>query len=610
VTVEAALREQALSQETLYFSLSGYAFGFVDKTWFKIDCGTDARYLSWLQSLMPVAKCARYQDISMHFSRNSFIDLYEEMVMHVALCLQGLGHFDKISALMPEIHNAVDDVLKSILADVKLYFDDPNIKIRVDYLNQSLDKKRLELAKLCRAMVANKLNLSADDIAALTSKTFTALSASGFDYFRVDNREGMSTRILGTEKTAHDKKLGADEMALRSVIHMRWDGEQFSPYNETRVHARVPSLAVIEFQGKTAIEDVRLKLEQARTSLSSANPNYHGPMYYYLLTSLSGVYLDRFYNWQRLSASFILKGAHRYNVDKTHDNYVFVQNIPVNQHTALLSNDSDDEVIREATLMADMSLMRLFLHHASKFPSSISQDIIKTMTLLLGFYQVFLNNIDKRSSFSSDKKAEKVMLNFRAWMKGQLNHLRVDADFQTLVLYTLFKFFVTGAHREKAFGMLVQSLSLYLSPFALAGCKSANERYLSVAGRAALLKSMEGRTDAALSVMENKLIYGLRQFTSDDSISCEGIQWVVDVTFNHHYLQAMANISLEDQGAGAKVVASRSGTGVVSEYNTNVAESGYLTYLSQKYAGQMQAHKLDWTQAFPNQSPKTTEPHV
>lgn len=550
-------------------------------------------------------------------SRTSVIALQEEMVMHVLLSLRALEKVESPlikkaetrEALMCEINEKVFEQFSASLIKAT-----ENGGINYVKLNQYLDIARKNLAQVSRELLVNKIyKENPEDFSRLERKInkelkedmFTSTTATGLDYLGTDVFNESSILISGTEKTAHDKELGADGQAIRVISRCHYiagaDNEVIA-YNHRTVEARVPSIAVKSVNHASAVKDVVDKLAADHKKLRERNGNYSGPVIYNLLTSLHTKLYDRTLfesaNQQRLSAARILKGSHLYNLQQLNNGepraLIYVQNIPVNQHTTELSYDAFDGAVREAAVMTDLALLATFNEVSSVFSPALRQSISKTFNTSHARYLRFLPTAKDGDHYFKDSEPGKWMMSDLTAKKAEWKSLppMIPAtDVPELAIQVLFKMMINDEHHNKQFGMLAQALSVYIEEMSMGGCKSANEREQGVAGRVGVLKSLNEKK-VPFTEQQQKLLEALTAYVADKG-TLVSVQQYLDVDYNEHNLHgAVASISMEDQGASSKVNATKnSDKGVVSEFNTNIAETGYLDRLWQNHSGDMQAHK-------------------
>jgi hypothetical protein len=574
--------------------------------------------------------------------RSSVIALQEEMMMHVSLCLRGLEkdlkQLEGKSLLTPDSRKtlmvAINKKVLEEFAIILMQSKEENGNIDYRQLNKLLDGARKKLAPACREQLIEAihevLKNNFDALNSLIQKNlqehlFTGTTATGWDYLRTDSANHSVTHISATNETAHNKRKGAQTQALRWVSRNYYDSEKgVTPYMETATEARVPSIAVIDLKDQQAKEDVQEKLRYAMEKLRPINGCLQGPVIYNLLTSLHTQAYDHTIfernNRQRSSAERILKGAHLFNREQIKKGeskaLVYVQNIPVNQHTNELSLSAFDDATSEAALMTDIALLATFTQHADAFPPLLRKSITHTFSAVNSHYVSFLSQAgDDNHYFQNSKQGKEAIellrgsknqwdIRLTAEKNGGETHIgmRPAKNLQSLVVQALFKMMARNEHQNKQFGMLTQALSVFAEEMSLAGCKSANERYQAVSGRVGLLKCISQEDFETLSDEKKAVWQALENYVLDSPDSGpQVLQEKLDIAYNRHNLQgAVAAISEEDQGAASKIKATKnSKKGEISEwFDTNCAESGFLDRLYQEYSASMQAHKAHLAKVF------------
>lgn len=601
------------------------------------------------QSMQGIMPSENFNEVLEHYlssqERGSVIALQEEMSMHISLSLRAIeklvAEFNNrelesgelsIQMLEPKLkivlgdaqrNNLIHEMNQLVLATfrgilVRVY-DKNSEQFDYVYLNRELDADREALAPSCRELLVKALCLNMEKeeleifhqevLPTLEERFFTSTTATGLDYLRSDASNETVVRISATEATAHNKGLGADKQALRILARNRYHDNSVIPYDEATIEARVPSIGDKKASHYRATQDVASKLAYSYQLLRQKAAGYRGPMVYNLLTSLhTRVYDNTFFDKQRLTAARILKGAHLYNLQQLQSGesraFVYVQNVPVNQHTNELSVDAFDDATAEASLMTDVALLATFKHHAVVFPPALRESIIKTNELIHFRYLHFLPLAQGGTYYFKDSAQGVCLIKELATKKRQwqVSKPMVPADtIQALVVQTLFKMLSNNEHYNKQFGMLTQVLSIFIEPMSQAGCKSANERYQAVGGRVELLKSISEVSDIERLSGEHKAIRSALEHYVAGRATLAEVQAALDLAYNRHNVQgSAAAFSEEDQGAPSKLKATtnKRERGVVTEINTNYAESNYLENLSQKSAASMQAHKANLPKAF------------
>ncbi|WP_419419486.1 hypothetical protein ACNVED_13375 [Legionella sp. D16C41] len=573
-------------------------------------------------------------------SRNSIIPLQEELSMHLNLCFNTLqkkakGHEIRLedyeyvlSEVIAKINTRVLEAFKTAYENTKppykLNSPDGNDEF-FSNLNKRLDKERLNLAQEARALLAeklksrlklfDKLNAFQKALESLTDHDFTSTPATECDYLHTDIQNETVARINATGHTAHDKKTGPANQALRLINRNHLSSAEngdtpiVTPYFSFTQEARVPSLAVFSEERTTAINDVKSKLRHGYQLLTAKNPQINGPIIYNLLTSLYTEAYDKTIesnNKQRQSAEYILLGAHGFNREQIlagrPEQLVYVQNIPVNQHTRKLDYHDSDDVTAEAALMTDLSLLTTFNQYSALFPLEVAMEISEFCESAQASYVRFLSK-NKEGYFKDSiegKNLIKQLDNKKAFWAMFVKLQPADLSMESLALHTLFKLMISNDYHDPQFGMLAQTLSVFLEPISEAGCKSANERYQGVSGRVDILKSTSEKKE--LNLDQQALQNSLRAYASSQATASD-VQKHLDIVYNKYNLYGVAkSLGFEDQGAAAKVKAARNrffDKGYIFDpFDTNVAETAYLTRLQQGCAGDMQSHKAKLAEKF------------
>lgn len=577
------------------------------------------------------------------FSRSSVIPLQEEMELHMRLISRILQEkmgehdnwdWDKVR------NNAAKLINKEVAAQfyeaIKTSYDPKTNEINIATLNEKLDQAREIIAPKCRELLINScLNLLPGFNAEYTqkyksidNKDFTKKTATGQDYLRTDNTNHISTRITGTDKTAHHKEEGiATRLVHRNVYKLENQNLIVKPLSKVNIEARVPSIAVKEWSHTEAVYAVKDVLAENYALLQKQLGGYEGPMVYNLLTSLHNRLWDRTpkieaKNRQRASAARILKGAHLFNAEQVSNNKPnslwYVQNIAVNQHTKNLNYHSwdGDSATSEATVMAEIAMLSTFNQQNANLSPALKSKIEETYQKVHAEYVNFLNNYKQGDRYFKDseegKRVIKLLVEFKGFLKSaaglkegdvslpELNPkteltTEENASLTELATKALIKMMATNQHWNKQYGMLVQSLSVFIEMASQTGCKSANERYQAVSGRVELLNNINEKTTSERSAEQNDIFKALQTFVNNPEISPADLQMTLDTAYNNHNLYGVATaLSEEDQGASSKVERTASEEkGVITEWNTNKAETGYLSYLFQEKSGKMQAHKIE-----------------
>lgn len=623
-------------------------------------------------------------------SRSSVIPLQEEMEMHLSLIMNVLRdkifeyyRTDRIEPSIWEkiqqqsflkINQKVKEVFQKALISSLEVSKDSQPKINFAKLNTALDKSRLELARETRRIFfqtaihltkSNKedykfVKVYEEIKHLINNHDFESKTASDADYLRTDGRNHTVTHISGTDKTAHDKRPGDAEVALR-VIHrnsyrVKKDGQiEVTALPIPHIEARAPSIAVsleydIQYDQKTgkpikgtgkkakgpeAVNDVNEKLKVIFNQLNQEMPHYHGPIIYNLLTSHHSSKYDKSidgHNRQRKSAKRILRGAHLFNSERItsgHSNRLcLVQNLGVTKHSEDLNYDSSNDVIAEATLMTEIAMLYTYLNSGYELHPEIKEILQTGYSDVMKNYHEFLNahkgqNDFHEILFKDSPQGKQTITQLKALklaLSKKAHTLLAPSSTDTvsqLALKALIKIMANNQHWKKDYGMIVQSLSVFVEKISFGGCKSANERHQNMSGRVDLMTSIyfrqieaqEQGTELTFSPSEQALIASLNEFINSqdkeqDKKALDQLQCTYAKAFNEHDLYgAVTAISEMDQGGPSKLQAClnwgwstfKSIVSIVktvkSYFDTNYAESSYLTFFKQSKASGMQAHK-------------------
>lgn len=540
--------------------------------------------------------------------RHSVIPLGFEADMHLRLLWRALQKHDNKNLLTPDIlkkaQKAVNDKARNLFQIALDESYDPD-KNEIDYvkLNKKLDEARETIKKACaEELIAACFPGGAenDDMQAifdqLKNSDFTETTATGMEYLVTDNARGTVTTISKTENTAHNKKLEAASVAARITDTKKLEFKERAPVvTEDKecpmlAHARVPSLSVPDKDETEDIDSIKQKFAQLSEDLLKKDPEYVGPIYYNLYTSLPLSYgIDELRNDQKLSAERILSAANEYN--KIHpNNPIYVINVPVNEHGKALKRDSSDSVVAMAASHAERGLISILARQIMrpegdegkgqllytdpfKFDKNLKQIIINCSGALEG---------DNISRVGADRTFANFYANVKAYVVQQLP---ANPTMEELAGKALLRLLASDQHNKMGYGYLVQALAIYLEPVSFGGCKSGNERTSGVEGRVAALRSASPELKEALKTFITN---------PDPNANADALNSALNMEYDRNLQIGAANaISLEDQGASSKVEQRAKGfwEWFKNLLDTNRAESAELTHLSQSNSSGLQAHK-------------------
>ena len=477
-------------------------------------------------------------------------------------------------------------------------------------LNQVLDGLRKELLPKAHTILMTEMarvGVSVPTDTWLKAKHLAETTvATPNDVVCVDRGLGLATLIKGSEKTAHERPEGR-EFAHRQLVTHSWQKQGNDivvlPNTNSRVQIRTPSIAVKKGLGESAyVMDVATKLEaisQHYATPADRIPSSAGlpkAFVYNLYTAIHDSIGDRGGNLQTQSAKHIVLGVHQYNARKwplsdprfaaTKDSLpvlCLLQNISVNGFGQGLRYGSRYPLLQELTLMSELALLHTVYNTVSPEDKTSIQRVMEQ-------YHKFLNT-SKRGPYFSNSEYGKSAIADIAKLKAKWATPTIVARSSNDVMDNarngLRILLANNLHFGHRYTKLVQSLSVFVEPMSVGGCKSGNERAQSINGRVAIL-------DAALSGKPEftELRQALQKLAvapnANEAISAaDTVKSLLDKAYNEYGLQSAASVvSLIDQGAPAKVEAKKG-----FHVNRNYAEESQLSRLSQTNASRMQAHK-------------------
>jgi hypothetical protein len=506
-----------------------------------------------------------------------------------------------INELWQDIHNTA---AQSINVKVKQVFQQalvesfkkgipPQVdRLNIVKLNSLMDAQRRQLAHYSKIAFVEAcdevMKKNGGDFKALydtqvrpniRKEDFHKMTATGQDYLRTDASNNTALRIRHTDDTAHNKSktYRADRPLYRTQYAVDADGvPTVAPLSQANVEVRIPSLALIDLDHDDSVYAVKKALAANYQGIKQRCGGYDGVMVYNLLTSLHTKFYDMtvdYKNRQRKSAARILKGSHLFNqeqLDKgNRTSLCYVQNIAVNQHTNNLGHDSFDDATAEATLMTEMAMLSTFAQHAADLPPTL-RDRIGTESNSAyksahSHYLKFLRSHapnELADQYFKDSQQGKVVIQqltrLKAYLQRNIGSLHVVANvtpLPELATKVLLKMMATNLHWEKQYGMLVQSLSIFIEQASIAGCKTANERYQAVSNRVQLLTSINEKHNKGepLPAFSADVITALERFLNSplepnnaSPKALNELQKSLDTAYHHSKLHGAVNAVIEE----------------------------------------------------------------
>ena len=545
-----------------------------------------------------------------HLPKGSIIALHQELHFHLNLAMRtyqnsipGLLDLDDELQLAHQRTMRIvnEKVMEAFALAIKKAYRGPDQPMDLSVLNSQLDSARKQITPLAHQVLRQQIQVTTQ--IRLTSKalppslkhTAESLTATGNDLFHTDEESGLVTWIEGSEATSHDRGI-AKPLATRSIITHKIDkqSKEIYPHPYPRVQVRVPSLDAKE-KNKSEdahIEDVQNKLTQIASKYMTAIPPVAGDMpsafVYNLYTSLNHTLDDiRGENQQTSGAKQILLGAHRYNIDAldTGKPLCFVENIPINGFGDYLGYETKG-VVLEATLMSDIALLHTLYKTSNNDEKNLIKEIIDQYTSYLtapGHPQFFYESVEGKEAINLIQK-----------IKDRLEQPCIVPPEDNILgnAATCLRYLVAfdDLHFDKKYAKLMQSLSVFLEPHSIGGCKSANERAQSINGRVAVFDSLLLTPVNEYTPEQIYLMQALNKFGNNpNGEHADLLKTALDRAFNKSGLQtALTLISLVDQGAGAKAQVKEHG---IQSLNGNKFEEEELTNYRQSKTSDMQAHK-------------------
>ncbi|MDA8561949.1 hypothetical protein N9L02_02410 [Gammaproteobacteria bacterium] len=578
-------------------------------------------------------------------SRGSVIPIQTETELHMRLVSRVLeDHFG--TDISVENWNSIrmkaakkfnDGAMKEIFRDalVKSYNQNDGT-LDIAKLNRILDSKRIELRKIIKIELVNEIKNKYPDkkdfntiIAKIDKKEFEAKTAISFDYFHTNFANRSCVRTTGTENTAHNKRIGSNTAASKSLYSNKMivtnEGLKVEQYTHNKIQVRVPSLAVLKDKQKFAKLDKNEQkkiqvLDVTRKLLDIKNnhfKDYDGPIVYNLLTSLYAPLRkkeDKKFSNQNYSAKIILRGVHEFNYiqAKSKGDFVYLQNIPVNGHGSSLNNSRGS--IKEMKLMTEISLLITLQQNNQILSESMKVKLDFLLKTINSEYSKFLLSANREKNFKSYFHADfpkdiiDEMTKFRELLIDNKNYAqqntilsndvanenKTEKNFVDLAAKVLAKLLSSpdNAYSKLENGLFTQALSVYLEKASMSGCKSANERYALVAGREEMFKSLSLKSKDEMTVKEYDLFKALNDFANGKHLSHLIEKTDIVYNENHLYDAASANACI-DSGGPSKIKITRSDiVSKLKNVNTNVVENHKtVTYLASEHCGKLQAHK-------------------
>ena len=483
------------------------------------------------------------------------------------------AHLEAVTEVNRHIQHAYDEALKA--ATKKPPFN-------LATFNKVLDKARKTITPIAHTILMEKVIEKTGIV--FTQKAFKKAKhiaentpATTQDILYVNQTQGLATLIKGSAYTAHHRVRGHDFAHRQLITHHIDDQGKVVPRPHARIQIRTPSPVVKKgLKAHQIIQDVEDKLSYITQAYRLKRRLWGRPkaFIYNRYTAINDVLGDTSGNLQTQSAKHIIEGAHQYNTKQFSKGvFCLVQNISVNGFGDTLGYDSDDALVDESTLMAEMALMHT----------------LGQIKIPFEHYENYLKSSPREKYFSQTKEGKQAIAaireikeNFKTAIKQEKN-----LSIPTLAKRCLKKLIAEDAHFTHEYAKLIQTLSVYVEKASFGGCKSGNERAQAINGRVLMLDAAEGSGYDPIKTQLHLLAHATPEQVP---FAAKHLKALIDKKYNEQGLYTAASmVSLADQGASAKVEAKPKGSYISRNY-AEEAEA-LMPYLQQSKAGQMQAHK-------------------
>ncbi len=517
----------------------------------------------------------------------------------IPLLLELYLHFIRvIEALISDSSQRRDLLLSSSLWSLICFNILKEFPVDRDFSNRKLDRCRLKLAidiekqVMTYARAGEMILRSAKDLSThLRTKTIEQIQSLFF--FNAHLKSLIEITASSDRQSSHSKNIMPPALMLITLFF-------YSPTREIRkARIRCPSLTQTQATASTRAMSVLDNLRMA--ALCTKKGESGTPTLYQLLTSFPKI--DRNREWR--TAYELFAAAHDLNRENPKFPTLLIFNIPVNQHTLSLTYESFYPEIREALVMADLSVlykMDQWLELSTNWkPSkaayrSLQKIKIYYLTFLAGENR-YLHEIEDWKAFITDLSLFKAGLFEEAsFVSGELY------DFHNLALKAFILLYCskysgmapdeTELDDQACYGLTVQALFSALDNYNLIGCKSANERFFLTEGLTQIFEAFIYQTlpaEEQEAMKQHFLSFLLGRITALDFMA-------LPMQFHNQYAvygSAMGP-SLLDTGTpkcGTLESDPGIGLGLFKGQNSNYFAPNLYTAIHQTFASKMQAHQ-------------------
>lgn len=447
----------------------------------------------------------------------------------------------------------------------------------------------------------------------MTDADFSHTTASPSDYLRYDRSLGTITYREGSHISAHNTNAtqNAYQATRTAMIHQDEQGLEIATAVK-KFRMRVPSLSnfnVKQANSYNLVDHVKEKFVIAMDKFQRQYGDDEFMLTYNCLLSnfnVAAASIGDRKNHQRKQVARSLHALHLFNADQYHDNrpLCMIQVMGVNQEYFAQGLGYDtftkSHSTQEATLMSEFALLNTLSYVVVDLPIEARSVIKSACAAVKQEYENFLSSGPRSDDYfikqSSGQMARKHIEHAQQQLQKILPSSQSNNGVHSEAATTLMRLFANNTHHQKQYGTLIQSLSVYLQPASMYGCKSANERYMMVAGRVEALESLDTNMGNQQQKVACKLAF--KRFSRGE-IKAQTLQNALDRYYNNHVYSSSAAVALADMGAPSKVKvfndqSNKQGSwfaNPVNKFDSNYAETGLISNLKTNGAKSVQPHK-------------------
>ncbi|MCF6767740.1 hypothetical protein L3V86_05095 [Thiotrichales bacterium 19S11-10] len=405
--------------------------------------------------------------------KHSLIPIQQEMLFYTLRVIGALSKNNRKDNQEKYFNDVYSQVYNVINKDLNEYLDKhPNASVKD--INKYIDEKRKDYINLIENLTIQHFIRKYQHFPDKTDiqNYLYYKTAADLDMVIYNPATKIVTEITGPDdqNSSHSKKIALPAVMVMKHYQMDDNGNYNKEGVPIQIQYRVPSLAI------PTIDGINRPISEQLTNLFFGHEEQEY-ITYNLLTSIP-ILFDA--NSQEKTARIIFEGIHEYNqsIQNTKKPVCYALNLPINQHTHLLSYDSINETAQEALFMADLAMFNSLKDY---LPGPNYQYLLD----LNGKYTSFLELTNRPALFYKSKYAEDFQT-IAIKLKSQINETVVGAiTKKNKLAKTLLKLYATNYHGadsdqmkyQKEMASIIQGMHLSLTQHNLKGCKSANERF-------------------------------------------------------------------------------------------------------------------------------------